>query len=85
MFAVMNCKPGDLAILIHSSTGREGAILEVIEYRVFDAHPAWLVSYRGSTLHPDSDWQNSVALDSWLRPLRGNEKEKTLAKELEAA
>jgi len=57
----MKCKPGDLAIVTRSYSGRFGAIVEVVEFvgvattlRNGIVDDAWAVVYRGSNKHPDS-------------------------------
>jgi len=57
----MRCKPGDLAIVTRSYSGRFGAVVEVVEFvgvattlRNGIVDDAWAVAYRGSNKHPDS-------------------------------
>ena len=82
----MNCRIGDLAILIHSFTGREGAIVEIFGETIYLGVHAWRITYRGSSKHPDIGGQ-CLALDSQLKPIRGDLKDNEIAatKELEAA
>lgn len=82
----MNCKLGDMAIIVRSFTGREGAIVEVIGEATYLGRHAWRIIYRGSSKHPDHGGM-CLALDSQLKPLRGDLKnnEITTTKELEAA
>ena len=74
----MNCKPGDLAIVIRATTSARGKIVEVIERADdVDGLPAWLVRFQGAavvrnkesgamTLGCDADCP-----DAWLRPISG--------------
>ncbi len=64
----MNCRPGDLAIVVKSNKRRDtsGAIVRVLRTYPADGMycmfgPAWVVDYQGVEHH---------ALDAWLRPIR---------------
>lgn len=57
----MRCKPGDLAIVTRSYSGRFGSVVEVVEFvgvattlRNGIVNDAWAVVYRGSNKHPDT-------------------------------
>ena len=57
----MRCKPGDLAIVTRSYSGRFGAVVEVVEFvgvaatlRNGIVDDAWAVLYHGSDKHPDT-------------------------------
>lgn len=67
----MNCKPGDLAVIIRSEAGNEGKILRVI--RFVGEVPGWVGSDRWETdtLVPGKlgGWSCAVQ-DSNLRPIR---------------
>jgi hypothetical protein len=72
----MNCKPGDLAVLVRSMSGNEGRIvrcvryLGVIPYVVGPDAASWEIdppipSLQGGT--------TDTAPDDWLRPIRDND------------
>lgn len=77
----LNCRPGDLAVIVSSSADNEGKIVRVLSRayhgvydrnRVVDKSPAWfieppLVGWDGATAN--------MALDSQLRPIRDNDGE----------
>ena len=76
----MNCKPGDLAVIVRSADGQAvGRIVECL--RIEGAHselgPMWRVKTSGKgvvTIH------GTLAVffhmpDSWLRPIRDNDGE----------
>lgn len=76
----MNCKPGDLAVVVRSYAGQEGKIVTCIEYVgrvVFDngaSHPdCWKVD---PPLYVAKDRRKAhIVADSCLRPIRGNDGE----------
>ena len=65
----MNCKQGDIAIVIRSTMGNEGKIVQCIRY---------IPEYQGS-----ADWWELDVIspegkpygikDSWLKPIRGED------------
>ena len=73
----MNCKPGDMAILVHSGAGNEGKIFTVIrlasehdltEWRFIQQYgPVWWID----RFIPTSDLKTKkpFAVDAWLRPI----------------
>ena len=73
----MNCKPGDLAVLIRSRAGNEGKIVrcvrlatsvEVMRENLSRAFgPIWLLD--GPIIHTDGR-AKPYAKDAWLRPIR---------------
>lgn len=72
----MNCKPGDLAVIVGSlPAGRFliGRFVEVIE-RAPDTQqgPAWLVRLQNEIVNPLTNERGieGVAADCWLRPIR---------------
>lgn len=73
----MNCKPGDLAIVIKSKQNNLGKIVRCIEYLpefMWKDLPdgAWVVDGNITSIDPTS--LNRVP-DSWLKPLRDNDEE----------
>lgn len=70
----MNCKPGDLAIVIKSYYGNEGVIVEVVSWvgrRLTTegiADDLWNIKYNGSGVHPITGLK-LMASDCALRPL----------------
>lgn len=82
----MNCKPGDLAIIVRSESGNHGCIVECITFYAnakFMGHRdhvnCWGV--RGALRNPDRSWPairegvDGVIPDAWLRPLRDSDGE----------
>lgn len=73
----MNCKPGDLAVVIKSDAGNEGVILRCIR---LSGVASWLGPRGETTLSPVwkvdrllTDWQgasNDEIADDQLRPIR---------------
>ena len=79
----MNCKPGDLAILVASDIGKQcdiGKIVEVL--RPYDGYGyehngfGWWVMYRGGEYH---------CADKHLRPIRPGSEDTTTEREVEHA
>ena len=77
----MNCKPGDLAVMVRSCSGNEGVILRCIRLATsseIDANrfvswsPVWVVDRK---LKATNGKMASLALDAYLRPIRMNEGE----------
>ena len=79
----MNCRAGDLAIIVHAGDvpSMEGRIVEVVGPA--DAYPCGLVAWECHTagsegqgyLRGTRTLSTSTALavpDAWLRPIRGN-------------
>lgn len=77
----MNCKQGDLAIIVKSYAGNEGKVVRCVEYLgevlwacsvtgLDKAEPTWRVD----SLLPGPDGEQAVAkiADCQLRPLRPN-------------
>ena len=71
----MNCKQGDLAIVIHSAAGNEGKIVRCLRMVMgggtWGYGPRWVTDppLRGTLLPVQA------VLDSCLRPIRGGEGE----------
>lgn len=84
----MNCKPGDLAIIVKSLAGNEGKIVRCVRFIGDDEN-----FLHGDRWEVDVYLPNSVggfsntSPDAFLRPLRGDllNDEITTSKELEAA
>lgn len=83
----MNCKQGDLAILVRSGSGNEGKIVRCL--RFVGEVPGWYGDDRWETdtiLPGCFGGKTNTAQDAWLRPLRGDlldeetEKEKELVR-----
>jgi hypothetical protein len=78
----MNCKPGDLAVIVRSAAGNEGRIVRCVEL-VGDfvlSHPNGLVTFPNTWLIdlPLIGWggrQSKHVPDEWLRPIRDNDGE----------
>lgn len=73
----MNCKPGDLAIVIKSEQGNLGKIVRCIEYlpgfKWKDmTYGAWVVD--GNLTNIDPKGVNRIP-DNWLKPLRDSDGE----------
>lgn len=67
----MNCKPGDLAIVVRSAAGHEGVICRVI--RFVGELPEWTGNDRWETDHKHSGLFGGITntfQDRCLRPLR---------------
>jgi hypothetical protein len=76
----MNCKPGDLAVIVRSHRGRNvGRIVTVVRQhdpadspRWLHVMPGWVVSPVGTlVVHPNA--KCTWAPDAWLRPIRPDE------------
>ena len=77
----LNCKEGDLAVIVRSSAGNEGKIVRCIRLRGLmpqrypggvELHPSWEID------RPLTGWDGTVGNnieDSRLRPLRGDDGE----------
>ena len=69
----MNCKPGDLAVIVRSRAGNEGKIVRCIrlatasEKFYFVSGTYWLVDRELSTVFGRLA---SIARDDWMRPIR---------------
>lgn len=88
----MNCKQGDLAIVVRSKAGNEGRIVRCVRWAgvsvderlVFHADGLWEVS-------PPLTWENPfgdtielpVFPDAYLRPIRGDLLDEETERELE--
>jgi hypothetical protein len=77
----MNCRPGDLAVLIKSTQGYEGAIVEVVswagdyEFRNDCTAASWLCKVPSSMEWMAGHQTPAGHLhipDSWLKPLRND-------------
>lgn len=89
----MNCKQGDLAIIVKSDAGNEGKIVRCVRYLGCIAH-----RLPGGGLGYFDAWEIDIELPAWdgkkhkkardiqLRPIRGDllNDETTTSKELEA-
>lgn len=76
----MNCKPGDLAVIVRSLCGNEGRFVEVVNGDVYELPgdlglsefaPLWRIRPLGELV---SSWgvnrAESAFPDAWLRPIR---------------
>lgn len=67
----MNCKPGDLAVVVRSTAGNEGKLLQCIRYLGcvdgFIGNDYWEVDRRVPTL---CGFHEPYMRDSYLRPIR---------------
>ena len=83
----MNCKPGDLAIIVKSAAGNEGAIVEVLGPAApFGGLPVWFIESKGSVLNGLTPPSHQAEIpDAWLRPIRPGdmEDETPVARDLE--
>lgn len=74
----MNCKPGDIAVIVRSAAGNEGAIVTCIE---LIPRPVWFMdSMPGPTWRVDKVlrgviFPTDVVADCQLRPLRDSDGE----------
>ena len=77
----MNCKPGDLAIIVRSRYGNAGKVVKVVSllhgrglrnHDGFEPGYAWHIEPKLPTW--GGDWTDQ-ALDHNLRPIRDNDKE----------
>lgn len=76
----MNCKPGELAVIVRSAAGNEGRIVEVMDSDVrglpgsesWMPAPLWRVRSLGHPLPSDlgNSWSVFAFPDVWLRPIR---------------
>jgi len=96
----MNCKPGDLAVIV-SSKANLGKLVEVVEFLGIDPYfggrvwysdgPCWLIRSVGSPLQADNFHPRFLMAapieDARLRPIRPGdlEDETPTVRELEAA
>lgn len=74
----MNCKQGDLAIIVRSLAGNEGRIIRCVKYvpqlryRFLDGtqetKPGWLMDEALPTILADE--KSPYIWDCWLRPIR---------------
>lgn len=90
----MNCKSGDLAILIKSQAGNEGKICNVLhfvgenpvingELFCYGHGPCWMVEYASITRYGYGDPRKTGPCpDAWLRPVSGLPDEQTTDEEL---
>jgi hypothetical protein len=67
----MNCKPGDLAVMVKSEAGNEGRIVRCLSlthasYRKFGSGPAWFTE----PMLKNEDGKSLPTLDVCLRPIR---------------
>jgi len=89
----MNCKQGDLAIIVTSYSGNEGMIVRCVRYLgpityqypngSLESHDSWEVDHALKTTR--GTYSNHV-IDAYMRPLRGDllNDETTHSKELES-
>jgi len=79
----MNCKQGDLAIIVRSKAGNEGRLCTVLEmlgenpfYDGFPWNfrdgPCWLIEYAGTPAFDNfgQKYKRAPIPDAWLRPIR---------------
>ena len=72
----MNCKPGDLAVIVRSMAGNEGLIVEVIEHSELSPEYDWLIRAPRAIRWAFGDISDiGHAKDSCLRPIRDNDGE----------
>lgn len=73
----MNCKPGDLAIMVSSEIQENiGLIFEVISLHIEASNeygkPVWNITSPRKTMSGDGELsQDGIAFDSQLRPITG--------------
>lgn len=76
----MNCKPGELAVVVRSDAGHEGVVCRVL--RFVGELPGWEGNDRWETDHQHAGLFGGITntfRDSRLRPLRDNDgKDETL-------
>ena len=75
----MNCKPGDLAVVVESVVGNEGKIgtclrlateaEKVINGYAWSSNPMWVMDRK---FHSTDGLDDNFMFDSHLRPLRDN-------------
>lgn len=72
----MNCKPGDLAVIVKSSAGNEGAIVKIVEFvgkvQGWGGYDRWRIDRK---LKGDRGNLTDTARDWNLRPIRDNDGE----------
>lgn len=71
----MNCKPGDLAMVVRTKEQGKfllGLVGEVLCAHADPAGPAWVLRFPHEVTHPATGERSTdvAALDAWLRPLR---------------
>lgn len=89
----MNCKPGDMAILVHSDAGNEGKIVTVI--RLASEHeltkcvftqqygPVWRIDRPIQTTSTLEANKHPFAIDAWMRPILPPEEPITVTRDEE--
>lgn len=72
----MNCKLGDLAVIVRSAVGNEGLIVEVIAMSELRPQYDWIVkATRAIRWQSGQICKEGHAKDSSLRPIRDNDGE----------
>lgn len=76
----MNCKPGDLAVIVKSLAGNEGRLVNVVNSDVYMLpgdlsgmpHPLWRVRSLGEPVRSTIGWidKEFAFPDAWLKPIR---------------
>lgn len=66
----LNCKPGDLAIVVKSMAGNEGKIVRVLKFRGIDVWHHGNDLWETDTTAPGTIAKSNLFRDEWLRPLR---------------
>lgn len=74
----MNCKAGDLAIIVRSFAGNEGSIVRCVEYvgvrsfKIVGDQPTWKIDRKIKTM---SGYMSDLACDEFLKPIRDSDDE----------
>lgn len=79
----MNCKQGDLAVIVHSNAGNEGKFVTCVRlasdeevaragYSVRSGEPCWILD---AELKLTNNSKEKIGIDKWMRPIRDNDGE----------
>jgi hypothetical protein len=79
----MNCKQGDLAVIVRSRAGNEGRFVTCLRlaskdelaragYWLHIDKPCWILD---AAINVTGGGQESIGLDEWMRPIRDNDGE----------
>ena len=69
----MNCRPGDLAIVVKSNAGNEGVLLDVIRQAEIGSWLCIALTEGVGTIRRFMPGDQVICTDSCLRPLRDND------------
>lgn len=75
---MLNCKAGDLAVIVRSFAGNEGSIVRCVEYvgvrsfKIVGKKPSWKIDRKIKNM---SGGMNDIVCDEFLKPLRDNDDE----------